>query len=218
MKCRSLSCTRLLAALFLVFIAGNSVVRAEEAATAVAAKPLIDFASPDAGKQVVARIRDGHSGNPKTSVITVDKTGIAVSFPRPQPGDADHPCIHVIPATGKSWDLSAYGHVEAKITNTSDKRFDVVMHVVDEGDSYWAERKFEFVGLKPGETKILKVIFGYQKGFQPGPAVKTSRITEIYIFLWGKDQARSFRIAELKAAGAAGEKPLAGLGSNPGRR
>jgi hypothetical protein len=73
--------------------------------------------------------------------------------------------------------------------------------------SYWAERKFEFVGFKPGETKVLKVIFGYQKGFKPGPPVKTSKITEIYIFLWGKDQARSFRIEELKAAGAAGEQP-----------
>jgi len=187
---------------------GSSPARAEEATTSIAPKLLIDFSAPDADKQVVAG-----KGNPKLSEIKVDKTGINVSFPRPQKGDADHPCLHVMPATGKSWDLSAYGHVEAKITNTSDKTFDVIMHVVDEGDSYWAERKFEFVGIKPGETKVLKVIFGYQKGFKPGPAIKTASISEIYIFLWGKDQARSFRVEELKAAGVAGEKPDVTLSS-----
>ena len=107
--------------------------------------------------------------------------------------------------------------MEAKITNTSDKRFDIIMHVVDEGDDFWTEKKFEFAGFDPGQTKVLKVIFGYQKGFKPGPAVKTDKIKEIYIFVWDKHQARSFRIEELKAAGIAGETPVPDQSSPSGK-
>jgi len=185
-------------------VLGITACLAEEPGGTPASNPmtLIDVASPDAGKQVTAT-----KGIPSNSVITVDKTGIALSFAPQKPTDGKHPGVHVTPATGTTWDLSAYGHVEAKITNTSDKRFDVVMHVVGEGDGFWQEKDFEFLGFNPGETKVLKVIFGYQKGFKPGPALKTSRIAEIYIFLWDKAQARAFRIEELKAAGMAGEKP-----------
>jgi hypothetical protein len=190
--------------LLCVFAFGNIVARAEEPGGAGATKPLtlIDFASPDAGKQVTAT-----QGIPEKSSVTVDKTGIALNFQAQKPTDGKHPGCHVTPATGKSWDLSAYGHVEAKVTNTSDKKFDVVMHVVGQGDGFWEEKNMEFVGLNPGETKVLKVVFGYQKGFKPGPPLKSSSVTEIYIYVWDKAQARSFRIEELKAAGVAGEEP-----------
>ena len=191
-----------LLALAMVFAAASNLARAEEAGGGVAPKVLIDFGSPEAGKQVTPT-----KGLPEHSTVTVDQAGIALSFEPQKPTDGPHPGIHVTPATGKSWDLSAYGHVEAKITNTSTQRFDIVMHVVDEGDNFWTEKKFEFAGFKPGETKVLKVIFGYQKGFKPGPEVKTASIKEIYIFVWDKAQARAFRIEELKAAGMPGEKP-----------
>jgi hypothetical protein len=194
-----------LATLFVAIAYGNGAARAEETGSTIAPKTLIDFASPDAVKQVTAT-----KGIPENSVVMVDKTGISLRFPPQKPTDGKHPGVHVIPATGKSWDLSGYGHVEAKITNTSDKqRFDVVMHVVDQGVGYWTERNMEAIGLQPGETKTLKVIFGYQKGFKPGPALKASSVTEIYVYLWDKAQARSFRVEELKAAGPAGEKPVA---------
>jgi hypothetical protein len=155
------------------------------------------------------------NGIPEGSAVTVDKNGITLNFTPQKPTDGKHPGCHVVPATGKSWDLSAYGHVEAKITNTSDKmRFDVVMHVVDEGVGYTAERNMEAIGLKPGETKTLKVIFGYQKGFKPGPPLKASSVTEIYFYVWDKAQARAFRVEELKAGGAAGERP-SGAESTP---
>jgi hypothetical protein len=198
------SCACFLAALFLVLVFGNGLAWAEESRSTIAPKPLIDFTSPDAVKQVTAT-----KGIPANSVVTVDKTGISMSFPPQKPTDGKHPGVHVTPATGKLWDLSAYGHVEAKITSTSDKqRFDVVMHVVDQGVGFWAERNMEAVSLQPGETKTLRVIFGYQKGFKSGPPLKASSVTEIYLYLWDKAQARSFRIEELKAAGPAGEKPV----------
>ena len=193
-----------LTVLLCVLAVGAIIVRAEGPSGFNPPNPvtLIDFASPDASKQVTAT-----QGIPANSTVAVEKTGITLSFQPQQATDGKHPGVHVTPATGKSWDLSSYGHVEAKLTNTSDKRFDVVMHVVDEGVTFTAERNMEFVGLSPGETKVLKVIFDYQKGFKPGPPLKSSSVTEIYIYVWDKAQARAFRIEELKAAGVAGEKP-----------
>ena len=171
-----------------------------------AGKLLIDFTSPDAEAQVKAI-----EGNPQGSVVRVDEKGISVDIPG-KPGKVDHAGLRVFPPKGeKFWDLSAYGHVEARITNTSpDKSFDIVMHVVDDEDEFWRERKTEFVTFKPGQTRVLKVIFGYQYGFKPGPPLKASRVDEIYFFMWGGNPIdRPFRIEELKAAGVAGEKPVA---------
>jgi hypothetical protein len=192
-----------LAALLFMLISGSGMAGAEEPVGALAPKPLIDFNSPDAGKQVAAA-----KGVPAGSVITVDKTGIAVNFTSFQAGDADHPGIHVIPAAGKSWDLSPYGHVEVKITNTGDKGINVVMHVVPTGEGFWTERNLESLTINPGESKVLKVVFGYLKGFKPGPAINTSSIAEIFIYLYHSTQPHSFRIEDLKAAGTAGEKPV----------
>ena len=195
--------TCFLSALLFAFACESSLVWAENEGSAPAPMPLIDFSSPDAGKQVQPA-----KGVPAGSTVTVDKAGIVANFTPRQKGDADHPGFHVFPAAGKFWDLSAYGHVEAKITNTGDRQLMAVMHVSDEGDGYWSESKLEFATIKPGETKTLRVIFGYQKGFKPGPAVKTDKIQEIFFFLYSSPLPHSFRVEELKAAGVAGEQPV----------
>ena len=100
---------------------------AAEGSTALAPKLLLDVASPDAAKQVTEA-----KGVPAGSTIKTDANGCLVSFAPWQKGDADHPEVHIAPSEGKSWDLSAYGHVEAKITNTGTNGFTVIMRVVDE--------------------------------------------------------------------------------------
>ena len=195
---------------------GGNMVRAEETNSSNALKPLnlIDFAAPDAGKYIEAA-----KGIPAGSSVTLDKTGIVLNFTPFQKGDGFHPGVHVfpasVPATGKFWDLSPYGHIEAKIINTGTTSLMAVMHISDEGEGYWTENKVEFVSVKPGETKLLKVIFGYQKGFKPGPPVKTDKIKEVFIFLYDSPLPHSFRIEELKAAGVAGEKPDAEPATKP---
>ena len=197
-----------LATLLLALACGNSMAWAAETGgiSAPKAMPLINFAAPDAGKLVPFS-----KGTPEGSVCTVDKGGIAVEFAPWRKGDHDHPGIHVYPATGKFWDLSAYGHVEAKITNTGVVGYNIEMTIVDEGSSYLWEKGVEFVTIEPGETKTLRNIFGYQKGYKPDKACKTDKITEIYFSLYNglhKTTFRSFRIEELNAAGSAGEKPV----------
>ena len=101
-----------LIALLFALIAANGPVWAQtsSAGSAPASMPLIDFNSPDAAKQV------GPTKGVPPTMFTVDKTGISMGFPI-QP--APHSGVIVTSATGKPWDLSAYGHIEVKVTNTA---------------------------------------------------------------------------------------------------
>ena len=181
---------------FLVLLTcGSGVLRAEAPGNAMAPRPLVDTTSPDAMKQ----LRPNY-GDP---VYTVDKTGITVSLPAAR---ANYPGIQVIPATGDSWNLAAYGHIEAKITNTGDKLIKATMRV-DGSDRGQPAMNAEVIGVKPGESKVIKVIFGYEWGFKPGPMVNPSKVTQIILFLAKSDSPQSFRIEDLQGAGVAGEKP-----------
>ena len=116
------SCACFLATLLFVLASGSGTARAEDSRSTIAPKVLIDFASPEAVKQVAPT-----KGVP-ASIITVDKAGISMGFPV-QP--APHSGVYVTPASGKSWDLSAYGRVEAKVTNLGAKTLPFVMQVED---------------------------------------------------------------------------------------
>ena len=187
------SFVRFITVALLALAAGSGGVRAEGAGSAIAPRPLVDLTSADAAKQMRA-----DKGDP---TIAVDKTGIALTFPG---SPADYPGVMITPATGKAWDLSPFGHIEAKVTNTGDKPMGINLRV--DGES-WKVTNTESVTVKPGESKVLKVIFGYQFGFKEGPAVKSATISELLFFLSKSDRPRSFRIEDLQAAGAAGEKP-----------
>ena len=191
--------SHLIPALALSIVIGSSLAGAERAVGAPAELPLIDFSSHDAARQVAP------TKGVSAAIVTVDKTGISMGFPI-QP--APHSGVHVTPATGKTWDLSAYGHVEAKVTNTGVKILPFVMHVVNDVEGYWQEVNTEAIDIPPGETKVLTVYFGYQYGFEPSASFKASSVTEIYMFLYDTDQPHSFCIEELKAGGFPGEKPV----------
>jgi len=198
-----------LVTLLLVLASGSGTAQAQGTGSTNAPKPmpLIDCATPDAGKLLAFS-----KGTAVGSVFSVDKGGIAVEFAPWRKGDMDHPGIFVYPAQGKFWDLSAYGHIEAKITNTGDVAgYLFSMAIVDEGWNYLqCTHKVECVPLQPGESTTLKLIFGYEMKYKPGLPVKTDKIAAVYFALWvgcHKNTFRSFRIEELKAAGPAGEKP-----------
>jgi beta-glucanase (GH16 family) len=180
------------------------MAQARSTGSAPAQKLLIDFSSPDASKQVSARTDPPAQGIPKGSTISVEKSGIVVNFLPHQPGDADHPGLRVVPAEGKVWDLSRYGHIEAKVTNTGTKTLAFVMQAEDGSGGL---NNLESMNVKPGETRVLKIVFGYQYVYEAGATIDPSRISEIFIFMWGSPDPHAFRIEELKAAGVPGEKP-----------
>ncbi|MGI6495165.1 MAG: glycoside hydrolase family 16 protein [Kiritimatiellia bacterium] len=121
--------------------------------------------------------------------------------------DAGYPGFAIAPAAGGTWDLSPWGHVEAKVTNIGDRNVSVSLRVDDDGDWRKSPWNTESVYLKPGETKLLKVIFGYQYGFKPGHKLNTAAIARILFFVGKSGEARSFRVEDIQAGGPAGETP-----------
>jgi beta-glucanase (GH16 family) len=191
-------------AFLLTFVmAAGSFCSAAGQGTNHAPKSLIDLTSPAAAKQLTP-VQFGEQGNPKGSVIEPGPKGLDVHFPPHQSGDYDHPGFFVRPADGKPWDLSAYGHIEARVTNTGSRMLPFVMQVEDGSGGL---NNLESMQVKPGETKVLKVVFGYQYGYEGDSPIHLKNITEIFIFCWGTSDPHDFRLEGLAAAGSPGEKP-----------
>jgi len=161
----------------------------------IAPKFLIDPSSPKAAGQIA----------PSTDQVTVTtgKDGVTVNIAG---GPEEYPSIAISPETGAAWDLSPWGRVDAKITNLGTGNLQVSLRVDNKKDG--GSNSCEGISLKAGETKVLKVIFGYSYGYKPSFKLNSGSIIQILIFAVGKkDVARSFRIEDLQATGSTGEKP-----------
>ena len=124
-----------------------------------------------------------------------------------QPGKADYPGVTLMPEGAGAWDLSAFGHVEARVVNTGAKAALFAVRVDNAGD--WRDNPWntEQAYLKPGEHATVKVIFGHQYGHKPGYALKPKEVVGILLFTGKVAAATSFRVESLVAGGPAGEKP-----------
>lgn len=135
-----------------------------------------------------------------SETLAEDASSLAVTC---EPGEESYPGVDVTPTAAKAWDLSAYGHVEARVANTGDVPIGVTMRV----DNSPGEWDAEIVSLKPGETKTVKVIFGYGYGFKPAHALRPGAVTAVKLFANKAAKRQSFRVEGLVAGGEAGEKP-----------
>lgn len=192
------SCATLLAMLVLVFGAGVGTGQSQSPNPAPAPKPLIDVHSPDALKH----IRQNY-GDP---VYTIEGNSINVQLPAAR---ANYPGIQIFPdgANPKAvWDFSQYGHIEAKITNKSSDLIRASLSIDGEFAGQ-AGRNTEIIGIKPGESKVLKVIFGYAFGYKTSAALDPSKVKQVLIFLTKATKDQTFVIDDLQAAGPKGEKP-----------
>lgn len=161
----------------------------------IAPKFLIDPNSPKAASQIKPSSEQVN--------VTTGKDGLTVNIAG---GAEQYPGFFIKPEAGAAWDLSPWGRIEAKITNLGTAGLQLSMRVDNKPDG--SSGNTESTTIKPGETKILKVIFGYGYGFKPGYELKPGAIADILFFSAGKkDVARSFRIEDLQASGSAGEKP-----------
>jgi hypothetical protein len=174
-----------------------------------APKLLFDPSSPNATKQIEIVKADWKrpvNPGPYTD-FKIIKTGLEISTPGYVQGAADHPGIHIYPAEGTFWNLSQYGHIEATITNTGTSVFGINLHILDDKDGSWTENNSEFVNVKPGETKTLKVIFGYSRGFRPIGTANPANLLQLFFYLYHSATPHTFRIENIVAAGSPGEKP-----------
>lgn len=122
-----------------------------------------------------------------------------------QPGKDEYPGVTLKP-TGASWDLSAFGHVEARVTNLGSKPLPLTLRA--DGAGPWQNNPWNgnTTYIEPGKTDTAQTIFGYSWG-RPGYPVKPEAITQILLFAAKSDVVQSFRIEFVQAAGPAGEKP-----------
>lgn len=123
-----------------------------------------------------------------------------------QPGKDAYPGVNVKPI-GASWDLSAFGHVEARLVNIGTKPLSVSLRVDNAGG--WTDNPWntETVTLKPGESGTVKTVFGYSYGEKPGYALMPGAVVNALLFIDKSDEVQSFRLESLVAGGSAGETP-----------
>ena len=123
-----------------------------------------------------------------------------------RPGKDAYPGVSFKPI-GASWDLSAFGHVEARLVNIGARPLSVSLRVDNAGG--WKDNPWntETVTLKPGESGTVKTVFGYSYGEKPGYALMPGAVVNALLFIDKSDEVQSFRLESLVAGGPAGETP-----------
>jgi len=169
----------------------------------VAPKTLIDFSSPDAAAQVTPTDASQVS-------TTSGKDGIDVAI---KAGDASFPGLAIKPASGSAWDLGLYGHAELKVKNTGNKKLALNFRVDNDGDYRKEPWNCEAKEIDPGQTKSIRVYFGYSYGFHPSFKLNPSAVILLTIFAAKTPDDLAFRIESAQGAGWAGEK----IGVDPDR-
>ena len=67
--------------------------------------------------------------------------------------------------------------------------------------------------IEPGQTKTLRVYFGYSYGFRPSYKLNPEAVTQLLLFTGKLDSDVAFRVEQIQGAGWVGEK----IGVDPDR-
>ncbi len=121
-------------------------------------------------------------------------------------GPDPYPGITITPPS--PWNLSAFGHVTARVVNTGKVPIVICLRIDNDGD--WRDGPFdgENLSLDPGRVGVLEVIFGYSWGKQPAFKLKSDAVVRLLLFAGKSENAeQSFRIDSIEAGGHSGETP-----------
>ncbi|KAB2890411.1 MAG: hypothetical protein F9K35_19140, partial [Burkholderiaceae bacterium] len=121
---------------------------------------------------------------PSSEEVTVEASGDAAApglIIRAALGKDAWPGANFKPE-GKAFDLSAYGHLEAKVANMGTKNTVIALRVDNDGDWQANPWSCEQAWLKPGESATIKVIFGHSYGQKPTYPIKPGAVTNILFF------------------------------------
>lgn len=188
-------------AALLAVVAGSTPLRGQDGTRETPPKVLFAPSTPGVNKQLSL---DKAAETELTWKL--EPNGLMLNFKGG--GKSQYPGLGIQPVSGTTWDCSRYGHIEAKVSNIGAKPGNLTLRVDNAGDGQSDPWNTETLwGLKPGETKILRVIFGYQYGLNPGYKLKPEAITRLLLFSEKGADDHSFRIEQIVAAGPPGEKP-----------
>jgi beta-glucanase (GH16 family) len=201
MKCNAMDRTNTyLTAVLLLLAAGRIATAQANGPASSAPQALLDFMSAKAEESL----------RPSSEQVTVAPSGdpaapgLVVTI---RPGKEDYPGVGLQPQGTAAWDLSAFGHVEARLANMGEKTISITLRVDNAGD--WRDNPWnaETISLKPGASGTVTTVFGYSYGRHPAYALQPAAVVNVLLFAGKSDAVQSFRIESVVAAGPAGEKP-----------
>lgn len=171
---------------------------------------MFSAAAADSGQRLIALDQPASAKQVKPS----DEAQVATAFKGQgakrvlqitcKAGAPGYPGISI--TSGDSWDLSAFGHVEARVKNIGEQAIDLALRVDNPGDWKQSPWNAEHAGIKPGETRTIRLCFGYNFG-QPGYALDAKRVSQVLLFVTTSAIEQTFQLESLVAGGKPGEKP-----------
>jgi len=163
-------------------------------------KPLIDLSRPDTvpftmQNKAKAEIAAGTGGGKALKVSC--------------PGGKGYPGVHVRPA-GKgekaAWDLSGYAWIAARVHNPTDHALRVLIRADNPGDWRQGPWNTQPTSVPAGETREVKVWFGYSHGNRAFE-IDRSKVIAVLVFLMNPKQDAAFEVQALYAGGKVGDRP-----------
>lgn len=164
-------------------------------------KELVDFGRNGTEKQLAVNGPD----NGECTYRILRNKGRAALEVTARKGKNAYPGITIRPG-GDRWDLSAYGRVEADVTNLGGSGITVALRVDNPGD--WRKNPWnsENTRIPPGQTVTAKVVFGYSWG-KRGYDLDPAKVNAVLLFAVRQPGDIRFRVDAVRVAGKPGEKP-----------
>jgi beta-glucanase (GH16 family) len=142
---------------------------------------------------------------PEATATSVQNNGAPAWLVTIQPTTKSYPGIDIVPPGGK-FDASKYGRVDARLVNTTSKKFRISLRLDNDGDWKLNPWNAEILTLLPGKPMTVSVYFGLSFG-RPAFALNPEAITHIKVIAGKSTDIQSFRIESISAAGKPGEGP-----------
>lgn len=130
--------------------------------------------------------------------------GLAVAI---KPGSEGYPGLVLRPKSKPVWDFSAFGYLEAQVTNTGTGNLAFCLQIENDGDWRKAPWSTETTHLKPGASATARTQFGYCWG-KPAYKLNPKAVIRVRVFTSKADVEQSFRVDSLLIGGTPPPKPV----------
>ena len=144
------------------------------------------------------------NGESNEGVVTWAATEAGLEITVAPGGVSKFPGVKIVPST--PWNAAGYGHIEAEVTNHGTMPIRLNLRVDNDGP--WQENRNNtgILSIKPGETKPVTTIFGFNYG-NPAYQLDPGALTLAIVFIGSAEVEQKFTIKNISAGGAEGEKP-----------
>jgi hypothetical protein len=146
---------------------------------------LLDFGSPDLLTQNVEM---------EHATVTVNKDGESPVVVAEYEAGKGYPAVRF----HGPWDLTGYKGLQVTVKNTGKTPAQVVLRVDDSDNWQSSPWNTQTVGVQPGNTQTIKVVFGQSEG-RPGYALSPASVLRALVFVINPDGAVQLTISDLKA-------------------